>query len=1088
MALSKNFAWRQFAMPAVVFCIGVALSIGLALIDRHEIDAAAQQRFDATAITAARKVEDRFDAYTEVLIGLRALFHTSADVSPAQFKHYVDALNLDANYPGFQTLNYAAFTPASAAVDADENQRRERHIVRLLEPQAGNEGTLGRDLGSIPAAQKALERARDTGELTSSGRKIQIKGAHADIGLAVRMPVYRAGMPQDTVEERRAAYLGSVGAGFRLSELMRGVTLDGGRGARVRLHDGGPRGPHAPGEVDNADVRLVSSTTELAESSLLFDTLPGIALPKDRFERRLGFELGGHSWLLHVSQDGAQVVGSLDRAMPWLVLLCGLAISALLAGIVHSLTTSRSRAEGIAHDMTRHLRTSERRLDEAQRLANLGSWLLDPRDGSVQCSSEAMRIFGFGLDVTQIDVATMLSRVPADERATVERHIANAASSRRRAEFEHRLCLPDGTERWVHAIVQWTEEAGKTALRGTVRDDTQRHKVAQRLQLEHRVAQLLGADGEHADVMSRALQALCTQLGWECGTIWSVRDDGVVRQSASWHAEHEGLVHEFMHISQSLSYRPDEGSLGRAWVAGESIVVDTSAGQDQFTRDALAGQAGLCSGLVVPMVAARRATALELFSRTPRRHDAETVESLRAITLQITQYEERKEAERSLRYMASHDALTGLSNRNTLQRDMARAIKRSIRHQKRFAVMFVDLDRFKRINDTLGHGVGDALIKACGERLTAVLREDDAVARFGGDEFVLIAENLSKPTDAAIVAEKVLACCAEPFVIGGHELHVSASIGVAVYPEDGADGEALLKNADTAMYRAKDKGRGAYQFYTAQMNAQGTERLMLESGLRRAIERGELELHYQPKMNLHTQRIAGVEALMRWRHPVLGLVSPAQFIPIAEETGLIVEMGKWALHTACTDARDWQQRGLPAVQMSVNLSPRQLSSPTLLDDIDEVLNRSGLNPELLELEITEGAMMNNPDQAAALLRDIRAKGVGLAIDDFGTGYSSLSYLKRFPLTTVKIDRSFVNDLSQDRDAEALSDGIVTLAHGLRMKVVAEGVETAEQLAYLRAHGCDEIQGFWLCKPLPAQALCDFMARHLRTQFAAPVAA
>jgi EAL domain-containing protein (putative c-di-GMP-specific phosphodiesterase class I) len=263
---------------------------------------------------------------------------------------------------------------------------------------------------------------------------------------------------------------------------------------------------------------------------------------------------------------------------------------------------------------------------------------------------------------------------------------------------------------------------------------------------------------------------------------------------------------------------------------------------------------------------------------------------------------------------------------------------------------------------------------------------------------------------------------------------------------------------------------------------------MLESGLRRAIERGELELHYQPKMNLATQAIVGVEALMRWRHPVLGMVSPAQFIPIAEETGLIDAMGQWALQQACSDARAWQDRGLPPVQMSVNLSPHQLNSRTLIGDIAEVLRRTRLDPALLELEITEGAMMKNPEHAVAMLQEIRDLGVGLAIDDFGTGYSSLSYLKRFPLSTVKIDRSFVNDLSHDSDAQALTHGIITLAHGLRMKVVAEGVETEAQLAQLHRRGCDEIQGYWLCKPLPAEEACKFMARHLRHLFVAPVAA
>jgi diguanylate cyclase (GGDEF)-like protein len=427
--------------------------------------------------------------------------------------------------------------------------------------------------------------------------------------------------------------------------------------------------------------------------------------------------------------------------------------------------------------------------------------------------------------------------------------------------------------------------------------------------------------------------------------------------AAAWYAGDDAALDQFTRISRTLHYRFDEGSLGRAWRTGEAVFVDTLTPKLDFTRDALAHQAGLCAGLVVPIAAGGNATALEFFSRQPRVADAEMLEALRTIALQIGQYEQRKHAEEALRYVASHDALTGLSNRSSLQRDLARAVKRSNRHQKRFAVMFVDIDRFKQINDSLGHGAGDAMIKACGERLSKVLREDDSVARFGGDEFVLVLENLSKASDAAIVAEKVLACCAEPFVIDERELHVSASIGVSIYPEDGTDGEALLKNADTAMYRAKDKGRGNYQFYAAQMNAQGTERLMLESGLRRAAERGELELHYQPKMSLATQGIVGVEALMRWRHPVLGMVSPAQFIPIAEETGLIESMGRWAIEQACADARDWQERGLPAVQMSVNLSPRQLNSRTLIADIASALKATGLEAGLLELEITEGAMM-----------------------------------------------------------------------------------------------------------------------------------
>jgi diguanylate cyclase (GGDEF)-like protein len=608
------------------------------------------------------------------------------------------------------------------------------------------------------------------------------------------------------------------------------------------------------------------------------------------------------------------------------------------------------------------------------------------------------------------------------------------------------------------------------------------------LALERDIARGL-ADAIDGDAMlARTLEAVCTRLGWDCAAVWRVGEEGTVTCRSAWHVEGAAMLEQFVRISASLCYRPDEGSLGRAWAIDRAVTVDTSPAPDRFTRDAMAGQAGLATGLVVPLVAVGQKIALELFSRAPRETDEDDIASLRAIALQLAQHEQRRQAEHALRYAAGHDALTGLSNRTTLQWDLARAIKRSHRQQKHFAVMFVDLDRFKRINDTLGHGIGDLLLKACGERLVGVLREDDAVARFGGDEFVLVVENLSEAGDAIVVAEKVLACCAEPFAVDGGELHLTASIGVSVYPEDGADGEALLKNADTAMYRAKDQGGATHRFYAAQMNEQAAERLTLENGLRGAVARDEFVLHYQPKMDLRTQRIVGVEALMRWNHPVLGLMAPARFIPMAEENGLIVEMGRWALQTACDDVRDWQRRGLPPVQVSVNLSPRQLVDDSIVDDVAVALHRSGLNPELLELEITESAMMKSPDAAAALLQQIRRLGVGLAIDDFGTGYSSLSYLKRFPLTAVKIDRCFVHDLSRDPQTQGLTDGIVTLAHGLHMKVIAEGVETAEQMEVLRERGCDEIQGYWLCKPVPAEEACRFMARHLRSTCAAPVAA
>jgi diguanylate cyclase (GGDEF)-like protein len=1119
-AVSRLFsARRPGVLPLIVLLAGLALSIMLALLAHRELANNADDRFDAAAMDIARKVERRFDDYTAVLVGLQARFNTEHELTRKDFRDYVAGLNLPANYPGFQAVNFAAYLRGddkarfearmrqdaglSAAIGSayaikPPGGRPEYYPLAFIEPLAGNERLLGNDLGAMPNRGNALEQSRDTGGLASSGRRIRIGQKQSAIGLAMRLPVYRPGAPLETVEQRREAYVGTVGAGFSVAAMMRDVLgpPEAQPTRRLRLLDAGP-GPGATGT--RSESRFVSMA-KIDDEQLLYDSAapdgptataaatqtPATKAPA-RVQRMLSFELGGHSWLIEVSDDQHAVAGAVDEAAPWLIAFAGAVISVLLAGVVYSLGTAGGRAQALARDMTRHLRDSERQLEEAQRLANLGSWILDAQTGRLQCSAEARRILG--LDASGVtELAALLSRVPADERTEVGEHIRDAARCRERREFDHHLHMGDGGESWLHVIVEPAEEAGRLLLRGVVRDDTQQRRSASRLNLEHQIARLLLADGEPDTVLAKALEAACVHLAWDCAALWRAGVDGRARCTAAWRVAGVPALEHFVRISRTLEYRADEGSLGRAWAQGSAVRVDRLQELNDFTRDAFAGRAGLSVGLIVPTSAGGSMTALEFYCRDPQAADADALESLNVIAMQIAQYEQRMSAERQLRHVASHDALTGLQNRAALERELSRAIKRSNRHRMRFAVMFIDLDRFKQINDTLGHGVGDMMIRVCGERLQALLREDDTVARFGGDEFVLLMESLSSPSDAAVLAKRALACFEEPFLTDGHELHISASIGVSVYPEDGSDAETLVKNADTAMYRAKERGRGTYCFYTAQMNAQGTERLMLESGLRRAVDRGELELHYQPKLELGSRRIVGVEALMRWRHPALGMVSPAQFIPIAEETGLIEPIGRWALERACADAVAWRALGLPALQMSVNLSPRQLGSRGIINDIRGILDSTGLEPELLELEITEGAMMKNPEHAAKLLEDVRAMGVGLAIDDFGTGYSSLSYLRRFPLSTVKIDRAFINDVPENADAQALVDSIITLAHGLRMKVVAEGVETMVQLDHLRSRGCDEIQGFLLCKPLPRDELCKFVLRHISTPFASPIAA
>lgn len=436
----------------------------------------------------------------------------------------------------------------------------------------------------------------------------------------------------------------------------------------------------------------------------------------------------------------------------------------------------------------------------------------------------------------------------------------------------------------------------------------------------------------------------------------------------------------------------------------------------------------------------------------------------------------RRQTEEKLRVVATHDPLTALPNRTLLHERLSHVLARAQRHGRPLAVLLVDLDRFKHVNDTLGHEAGDTLLQLAARRFYNCLRETDTMARQGGDEFVVLMDELSDRQPITRVSQRILDAMVQPFVIEGQEIHVTASIGVSVYPDDG---RTLLRNAEMALYRAKGKGGNNYQFYSAQIDSYSRERLALESGLHRALERDELRLHYQPKVDLATGQICGMEALLRWQHPQMGLVAPARFIPIAEESGLIRPIGAWALKTACMQNRAWQRLGMQRFTVAVNLSPRQFSEESLLDDIKSALAESGLEASDLELEITESMVMDDSEQAVNTLRRLKDLGIRVAIDDFGTGYSSLAYLKRFPIDSVKVDRSFVEDIPQDVDSMAIAQAIIAMAHSLRLKVVAEGVESEAQVSFLRGEGCDEIQGHYFSAARAASEIPGIMRKTLR---------
>ena len=472
---------------------------------------------------------------------------------------------------------------------------------------------------------------------------------------------------------------------------------------------------------------------------------------------------------------------------------------------------------------------------------------------------------------------------------------------------------------------------------------------------------------------------------------------------------------------------------------------------------------------------------------------------------------ERKNAEEKMHYLAMYDALTGLPNRQFFQEQLEHAVLRAQRSGSHFGVMFIDLDRFKRIYDTLGHATGDMLLREVSMRLGGCVRGGDVVARessdpgyqaareiqagrvarLAGDEFTVTLDTLKSPQDAARVAQRILAEMSRPFMLNGNEVVVTASVGIAIFPQDGEQASVLLKNADAAMYQAKELGKNTYHFFAGDMNSAAVEKLKMESELRHALERNELLLHYQPKVDARSGRITGVEALMRWQHPERGLVPPGVFIPVAEETGLIVAMGEWVLEEACRQKKIWRDAGLPGIDMAINLASPSFRKTDLVERVADTLTRYGVPPTELCLEATESILMRDADVAMVTLNRLRDLGVKLSIDDFGTGYSSLSYLRRFPINQLKIDRSFVNEVTSCPDDAAIIAAIVSLARTLKLEVVAEGVETADQMRRLIEQGCRIMQGFYFSKPLTSEDLTrlltrgtDFRAKLFRAPFAA----
>ena len=595
-----------------------------------------------------------------------------------------------------------------------------------------------------------------------------------------------------------------------------------------------------------------------------------------------------------------------------------------------------------------------------------------------------------------------------------------------------------------------------------IRDITDRRRAEDELRLLQTIVLAVNEAPDLGSALEVTVRRVCEVTGWVCGAAWTPAPDGTVLDLQGTWSLDDPAFEDFCRERRELGPAPGVGLPGRAWAAGEPML------SRQVESDAPAG-AGLEVGVAVPVLAEREVVAvLELFHRTASDDDDRVLSLVAAVARQLGTVIERKRAQERLAHQALHDPLTELPNRALFLDRLALALARLRRRPSHLAVLFADVDRFKVVNDSLGHDAGDRLLVALARRLRDVLRPGDTLARFGGDEFAVLCEEVD-PNDIEHIAERMTEALAEPFPVGGGEVFATMSVGIAMAADADERPAALLRDADAAMYLAKDRGRARFELFDEAMRDRSVERLVMENALRRAPERGQLRVLYQPIVRLDDGALIGAEALVRWAHPERGLLEPAQFIPLAEDTGVIVAIGRWVLDEACREAARWTGNGKrPSV--SVNLSARELPRPDLVDAVAEALRESGLDPDRLWLEITESVLMDDADLAVEALGRLRELGLHLAVDDFGTGYSSLSYLRRFPVDSLKVDRSFVAGLQEDPGDAAIVEAVVSMAHSLHLSVIAEGVETDAQLKRLRGLGCEAAQGYYFAAPVPASAL------------------
>lgn len=730
------------------------------------------------------------------------------------------------------------------------------------------------------------------------------------------------------------------------------------------------------------------------------------------------------------------------------------------AQIIINEITDRKAAE-------ERLRRSEERYRSLVRQSKEGVYIFDPETKKIQ---EANDVFLSMLGYTEKEIHELtLYDIVSVDRSVVDSKIA-LLKERGQINVAHRQYLrKDGSVLDVEVRGSLISYGGSEVCLVNITDLAERKKAQAIQSALYRISEVMSTAQDMQDFYS-AIHNIFSELMYAKNFYIAMYDPETDMLSFPYYADEYDTPPAPTHLSKGCTeyvLRTGQALLASA---------ETFAELERIGEVELVGAPSV-DWLGVPLKTSEKTLGVLVVQSYDEqiRFEEKDKEVLTFVSQHIASALERKQAAETIRHLAYHDSLTSLPNRMLFRDRFLHALALAHRKKEMLAMLFLDLDRFKKINDTLGHAAGDRLLQAVAERLKKTLREGDTIARLGGDEFMILLSGVKAVEDAAKVAEKILYAIRPSFMIDGHELHITTSIGISLYPYDGQDTDTLVKNADIALYRAKEYGRNNYQLYTAAMNARAFEQLALENSLRRALEREELFLMYQPLIDLKTRTISGLEALVRWQSPNGQIHPPDTFIPLAEDTGLIVPMGEWIFNTACRQIKLWQSQGLEIYPVAVNLSARQFQQQNLIGEISKALEEHQVEPQYLAIELTESTILKNADLAIDTLREFKLMGIQISIDDFGTGYSSLSYLKRFPVDALKIDRSFVNDCIENADDAAIVSAIISMAHSLKLQVVAEGVETGSQLDFLRTQNCDKMQGYLISPPMAASQFATFLS-------------